>query len=376
MNRAKQLVTFAVPAWLLLACHSTSAGPITRQPFGTTKDGQLVEVWRLENANGLRAKITNYGATLVEMWVPDRRGRLRDVVLGFDDVSGYESEANQYFGCTTGRVANRIAKGRFSLDGLDYVLATNNPPNHLHGGEKRSLDKVVWRAEDASGPDGPAVSLSYVSPHSEEGYPGKVEIRVVYTLTHRDELRIDYYATADRRTPINLTNHAYWNLHGAGNDTILDHELIIAADQYTPTDDTLIPTGKIEPVAGTPLDFRERQTIGKRIAQLEKTAARGYDHNFVLRGPAGVLRLVAEVRDPRSGRTLEISTTEPGLQLYSGNFLNGAAGKGGRAYVKNGGLCLEAQHFPDSVNQPSFPSTILEANGLYQQTTVHRFSVR
>ncbi len=351
----------------------SGASGVVKVPFGTTGSGVAVDAWELVNAHGLRAKLSCRGATLVSLLVPDGAGGAVDVVLGFDDVSGYESDANDYFGSTIGRVANRIARGQFLLDGTKYSLAINNGPNHLHGGLQRSFDKVVWSSEDVSSAQGaPAVAFRYESPHLEEGYPGRLDVRVVYTLTEEDELRIDYEARADRRTPVNLTNHTYWNLAGAGRGTILDHEIEIAATQYTPTDETLIPIGVLAPVAATPLDLRQATRIGDRIATLRTTAALGYDHNFVLDGPSGVLRFAARLRDPKSGRSLEIDTTEPGLQFYSGNFLHGQKGKSGLVYEKNGALCLEAQHYPDSVNQPTFPSIILEPGAVYRQTTIHR----
>lgn len=362
----------------LFACAGVGLreGRIVKQPFGTTADGEPVHLYQLVNANGLEARITDYGATLVQLKVPDREGELADVVLGFEDVSGYQSEDNQYFGCTTGRVCNRIAKGRFVLEGQEYRLPVNNGPNHLHGGVARSLDKVVWQAVDASGTRGPAVRFRFTSPHMDEGYPGNLDLTVTYTLTDENELWIDYFARTDRPTPVNLTNHTYWNLHGHGKGTTLDHELKILAGRYTPTDDTLIPTGAIATVEGRPLDFQRPTAVGARIDALRPTPARGYDHNYVLFGEAGTLRVVARLYDPSSGRGFEVLTTEPGLQLYSGNFLAGQPGKGGREYVRNGGLCLETQHFPDSVNQPEFPSILLRPGEEYRTTTGYRFFTR
>ncbi len=300
---------------------------------------------------------------------------------GFDDVSGYEGEDNQYFGCTTGRVCNRIAKGKFTLDGKEYTLAANNDPNHLHGGEDKALSKQVWKAESVT--DTQAVTFSLTSPDGEEGYPGNLSMKVTYTLTDENELRIDYEATTDKATPVNLTNHAYFNLAGSGSGTVLDHELTLNADKYTPTDDTLIPTGKIESVEGTPLDFRKTHTIGERVpdkgaAQTDdcKTAPKGYDHNFVLNGKAGEQRLAARLKDPKSGRVMEIHTDQPGIQFYSGNFLKGQKGKGGKVYPFRGAICLETQHFPDSVNHDNFPNTILKPGETYKTTTVHKFSAQ
>lgn len=345
---------------------------ITMRPFGATSSGAQAMLYTLQNKAGLVARITDFGATVTELHVPDAGGESADIVLGFDDVAGYESDANQYFGCTVGRVANRIAAGRFSIGSETYTLATNNAPNHLHGGQK-GFGQRMWSAEIL---EGASIRFSYTSSDGEEGYPGALEVRVVYTLTEENELRIDYEATTDAPTPLNLTNHCYFNLAGAGAGTILGHELQIEAERYTPGDDTLIPTGELASVAGSPLDFRRVTSIGERIEALTGTPALGYDHNYVLDGTAGDLRRACRLSDPSSGRVLEIFTTEPGLQLYSGNFLMGQAGKGGLTYVHRGALCLESQHFPDSINQEGFPSTLLEPGGTYRQTTVHQFSTQ
>ena len=325
----------------------------------------------MKNKNGLIAKVSTFGATLVELHVPDRDGKLADIINGFDDVSGYEGEGNQYFGCTVGRVCNRIAKGKFSLDGKEYTLAINNDPNHLHGGNEKAICRQVWKAEVVGGKQ--AVTFSLTSPDGEEGYPGNLSMKVTYTLTDDNELRIDYEATTDQATPVNLTNHAYFNLGGAGSGTILGHELTLNSDQFTPTDDTLIPTGKIEPVAGTFLDFRTAHKIGERIPA-DDTPWKGYDHNYIVRGKAGEQRLAARVMDPNSGRVMEIHTDKPGIQFYSGNFLKEQAGKGGKKYPHRGAFCLETQHFPDSVNHANFPSTILKPGETFRTTTVHKFS--
>ena len=347
---------------------------VTSRPFGTDKHQQAVTLWTLRKGS-LEISVTDRGATLVSVMCPDRDGKVADVILGFDDVSGYESEDNQYFGCTTGRVCNRIAKGKFTLDGSPYTLAVNNGPNHLHGGAEQSLDKVLWTA-DANIVDGiPTARFRYRSPDGEEGYPGSLDIEVTYSLPSSRELRIDYQAKTDKRTPVNLTNHAYWNLSGAGDPTILDHELILDAQTYPPCDDTLIPTGQIASVADTPLDFRRARTIGEHIGPLNETAAKGYDHNYVI-NVGSTLRRAAELYDPASGRVLTIETTEPGIQFYSGNWLNGQKGKDGRSYPANSALCLETQHFPDSVNQPDFPTTILAPGEVYSSTTVHRLETR
>ena len=278
-------------------------------------------------------------------------------------------------GCTTGRVCNRIAKGIFTLDGYTYRLAVNNGPNHLHGGALRSFDKVLWTGDVRLEGDRPTARFRFLSKDGEEGYPGNLDVRVTYSLPNDHEIEIEYEATTDRATPVNLTNHAYWNLAGAGAPSILDHVLTIDAERYTPTDDTLIPTGEIALVAGTPLDFRQATEIGLRIDLLTKTAALGYDHNFVLRDASG-LRRAAVLRHPDSGRELTVLTTEPGLQFYSGNFLKGQRGKDGRTYAHRSALCLESQHFPDSVNHPRFPDTILRPGRVYRSTTVYRFARR
>ena len=344
---------------------------VETRPFGTTAAGEAATLFTLRNSAGTIARVTDFGATLVEMHVADRAGAVADVINGFDDVAGYQSDANQYFGCTTGRVCNRIARGKFSLDGETYTLATNNDPNHLHGGDVGFGQRMFT----ASVGDGASVRFTYTSPAGEEGYPGTLDVEVVYTLTDQDELRVDYAATTDAATPINLTNHAYWNLAGAGAGTILDHVLEVDAGRYTPCDDTLIPTGALATVEGTPLDFRRATRIGERIDAVTGTAALGYDHNYALDAGGGALARACRLEDPSSGRVLEIFTTEPGLQFYSGNFLKGDAGKGGRTYEHRGALCLETQHFPDSINQPAFPSTVLEPGETYRTTTVHRFSV-
>jgi aldose 1-epimerase len=363
----------AFAALSLMSCHSMEQS--NDGAFGTMASGEPARFFVLRNGRGLRAKLTDYGATLVEMWVPDRKGVLADVVLGWDSVAGYESKDNQYFGCTTGRVANRIAKWKFTLEGKTYQLARNNGPNHLHGGGPRALSRLRWNAERVASSKGDAVRFTYTSPDGEEGYPGNLAITVVYTLTEDDQLVIEYEATTDQATPVNLTNHAYWNLAGHGAATVLDHQLWIDADRYTPTDATLIPTGEFAAVAGTALDFRASKVIRADLRQVAGTAAGGYDHNFVLNGEGDRLRVAARLHEATSGRTLHILTTEPGLQFYSGNFLNGQIGKEGRIYDHRAALCLETQHFPDSVNQPTFPSTILRPGQVYRSKTMHRFSV-
>jgi aldose 1-epimerase len=358
------------------AMTSDAATRIERKPFGRTPAGEAVELFTFAREGAPTVAITNLGGHIVEVLAPDRAGRVADVTLGYRDFAGYLADTN-YFGCIVGRYANRIAKGRFTLDGKTYTLAVNNGPNSLHGGPT-GFQTRVWTPKVVTGPDGDALELTYVSKDGEEGYPGTLTAKVVYSLRKDGGLAIDYTATTDAPTVVNLTNHAYFNLAGEGEGTILGHEMQIEADAFTPVDATLIPTGKIQPVEGTPFDFRKPVAIGARIDapddQLE--AGGGYDHNFVLRGKTGELRLVARVREPKSGRVLEVLTTEPGIQFYSGNFLDGTVvGKSGKPYVRRGGFCLEAQHFPDSPNEPSFPSAVLRPGQTYRQTTVYRVTV-
>lgn len=342
---------------------------VTSEQFGTTPDGQAVQLFSLTNNQGMEVKITNYGGIITHINVPDRDGRVGDVVLGHEDLEGY-LHRSRYFGALIGRYANRIARGKFTLNGVEYSLAKNNGENHLHGGLK-GFDKVVWQPSELSA----GIELTYVSADGEEGYPGSVKATVTYTLNEANELRIEYHAVTDQDTVINLTNHSYFNL--AGRETILEHELTIDADAFTPVDKGLIPTGELRPVANTPFDFTSAKVIGSRIKddyeQLQ--FAGGYDHNFVLRSGRNGLRRAARVSDPASGRMLEVSTTQPGMQFYSGNFLDGSlVGKGGQAYRKNCAFCLETQHFPDSPNHPSFPTTVLKPREEFQQTTVFRFA--
>jgi aldose 1-epimerase len=340
---------------------------VRKSSFGHMPDGAAVDLYTLANAKGLSAKITTYGATITELHVPDRDGKSGDIVLGFDNLAQY-LKGHPFFGSTVGRVANRIAKGRFTLDGQTYALAINNGPNHLHGGLK-GFDKALWHAEPQAGA---AVKFTYVSPDSEEGYPGKLAVAVTMSLTDANELRLDYVATTDKPTPVNLTNHSYFNLAGEGN--VLAHELMLSADYHTPSDTTLIPTGEIRSVKGTPMDFTTPKPIGSRFAQL-KTNPVGYDDNYVLNGGGKGLALAARVYEPRTGRVMEVHTTQPGVQFYTANFLNGSlTGKGGMVYGQYTGFCLETQHFPDSVNQPSFPSVMLRPGQTYRHTTIHKFS--
>jgi aldose 1-epimerase len=348
---------------------------IEERGFGTTADGKAVSQYTLRNASGATIKVITYGGIITEIHVPDKDGKLDDVTLGFDSLKGYLA-GHPYFGALVGRYANRIGKGRFTLDGKEYTLATNNGPNHLHGGTK-GFDKVVWEATmHGVKTQGPYVTLHYLSRDGEEGYPGNLDLTVTYTWSDKNELTIDYTATADKPTPINLTNHAYFNLAGIHGGDILGHELMIPAEKYTPTDDTLIPTGKIEPVEGTPFDFRTQKAIGKDIAQIKADPV-GYDLNYVLNNNDQKLVLAARVTEPKTGRVMEVHTTQPGIQFYSGNFLDGSLnGKGGVAYKKHYGFCLETQHFPDSPNHPNFPSTILKPGETFKSTTRYTFSAK
>jgi len=340
--------------------------------FGKTADGTPIAIYTLSNGR-LTAKVMTFGAIITEIHAPDREGHLGDVVLGFESLDRYLA-GHPFFGAATGRFANRIAKGQFTLDGKSYQLPVNNGPNTLHGGLK-GFDKRVWTAEDASGPAGPAVRMTYLSPDGEEGFPGNLSVAITYTVTDDDALRIDYWAATDKATPINLTNHSYFNLAGPGSGTILDHEVMIDADRYTAVDETYIPTGELPPVKGTPLDFTTPTPVGSRIDQM-KGEPGGYDHNYVLKGDGKTPALAARVREPKSGRVLEMFTTEPGVQFYTGNFLDGSAKGKGAVYAKRTGFCLEAQHFPDSVHQETFPSTILRPGETYTQTTIYKFSAK
>ncbi len=371
MKRFAVPVSIVVATSLLVTSVCEAAEP---KVFGKTADGNTVHEYVLKNKNGMKAVLITRGATLTQLHVPDKDGKLADVVLGWDNVVGYESEDNQYFGCTTGRVCNRIAKGKFTLDGKDYSLAINNEPNHLHGGVKRSLDKVVWKAKSIDTKQGPGIRFNYTSPDGEEGYPGQLRAFVIYVLTDKNRLIIRYSAKTDKVTPVNLTNHSYWNLSGHGSDTVLKHELMLNADKYTPTDDTLIPNGRIESVEGTVLDFRKYHVIGDRIEELTDTAALGYDHNFVLKRGDKKLSLAAKLRDPASGRVLTVLTDQPGIQFYSGNFLKGQTGKGGKTYKHRSAICLETQHYPDSINKPYFPSIVLKPDEKYSHICIYAFS--
>lgn len=346
---------------------------IQKSDFGKTPEGLPIELYTLTNG-ALAAKITTYGALLTELHTPDKNGQTTSIVLGFDNLKQY-LDGHPYFGATTGRVANRIAKGKFTLNGKEYTLAANNGPNHLHGGLK-GFDKQIWKAGATQTPDGPSVTFTYISPDGDQGYPGTLTTAVTYTLTNKNELRIDYKATTDKPTILNLTNHSYWNLHGSGSGKdILDHVLTLNADKLTAVDDTLIPTGKLDAVKGTIYDFTSPKAIGKDIAKTPGTP-NGYDHNYVLNGKTGELKLAAKVSDPDTGRTMEVWTTEPGVQLYTGNFLDGKlTGIGGKTYAKHYAFCLETQHYPDSINHPEFPTVILNPGQTFTSTTIHKFGV-
>src|SRR5829696_1687175 len=349
---------------------------LTKQNFGKTADGQNVDLYTIRNTRGFEAKITNYGGILVSLKVPDRNGKFDDVVLGFNDFNSYIKN-DPYFGAIIGRYGNRIAKGRFTLNGVEYKLAVNNGENHLHGGIK-GFDKVVWNGVARSTKGGAEIVLTYLSKDGEEGYPGNLNVTVVYRLTN-NELRIDYSATTDKDTVTNLTHHSYFNLAGEGNGDILNHLVTINANRFVPTDAGSIPTGELTRVAGTPFDFLKATAIGARINQDDEQLkfGQGYDHTWVINGRMGVLRLAATAYEATSGRVMQVWTTEPGMQFYTGNFLNGTlTGKSGKVYQRRFGFCFETQHYPDSPNQPSFPTTTLRKGQTFKSTTIYRFSSR
>ncbi len=350
-------------------------GQITRRAFGKTKEGTPVDLFTLRNTKGAEARICNYGGLVISLKVPDRNGKFGDVVLGYDMLDGY-LKSSPYFGAIIGRYGNRIAKGKFTLNGKEYTLAINNGPNALHGGIK-GFDKVVWTPKILATPDGPALELRYLSKDAEEGFPGNLSVIAVYTLTEDNGLKLDYTATTDKDTVVNLTQHSYFNLAGKGDN--LHHEVMIKADKFTPVDSTLIPTGELRPVEGTPFDFRKSTAIGARINQDDEQLkfGKGYDHNWVINKPAGKLGIMARVYEPTSGRVLEVLSTEPGLQFYTGNFLDGTiTGKGGWVYQFRNAFCMEPQHYPDSPNHPNFPSVVLKPGQVYKHTLIYRFSVQ
>ena len=368
----------SIATLMLTATGAKAADTITRKPFGKTADGQALSLYTLTNAHGAQVQITNFGGIVTSIKVPDRRGRLGDVVLGYPSSANYQANAGgTYFGALIGRYANRIAKGKFTLDGKAYQLAINNAPNTLHGG-KVGFNLKVWTAAPVRTAHGVALALRLVSPDGDENFPGNLTVKVVYTFTDSNALQINYTATTDKDTVVNLTNHSYFNLNGAGSGTILDHRMQINADKFTPVDATSIPLGPLRSVAGTPFDFRRPTAIGARInlPGQQLLFGKGYDHNFVLNRTGAGLSLAARVYAPRTGRVLTVYTTEPGVQLYTGNFLTGALRGNGGVYIRRSAFCLETQHFPDTPNHPSYPTTTLKPGQTYRQTTLYQFSVR
>jgi aldose 1-epimerase len=373
------IVMLAASASVLLAAPATP--DTSPRPFGHMPDGREIHVYSLQNAHGFRVDIMDLGGTVVRLMVPDKNGKLADVALGFDSADPY-LKGVPYFGATIGRYGNRIANGKFTLDGKTYSLPLNDKPGgipcSLHGGTM-GFDKVLWQGTPTTVDGNPALTLKYVSPDGDQGYPGELTAEVTYSVTPKNELRIDYKATTDKPTPVNLTNHTYFNLAGEGSGTILDHELVIHAKNTTPVNAGLIPTGEIKPVAGTPFDFTKAHKIGERIGQDDQqlTFGGGYDHNWVLDNQSGKLKVAATLYEPKSGRFMEVLTDQPGLQFYSGNFLDGTlTGKSGQKYEHRGALCLETQHYPDSPNHPDFPNTILHPGETLKSTTIYRFSTK
>jgi len=358
---------------ILLFSTFAEAASVKSKLFGETTDGREVTLYELVNDNGLRATVMDYGAILVSLEVPDRNGKLADINLGFDELEPY-IKRSPMFGAVVGRYANRIENAKFIIDGVEYNVTKNAGRNHIHGGGEKRFDRVLWRGEGFQTADGVGVRFTFLSKDGDEGFPGNLSCMVTYTLTNENELKINYKATTDKPTVVNLTNHAYFNLAGAGNGDVLNHEMMINADFYTPGDKALIPTGEILSVKGTPLDFTEPKTIGARIEQL--TATRGYDHNYVLKNADGSLALAAHVYEPGSGRIMEVYTTQPGVQFYTANGMRNVLGKAGRIYQNHYGFCLETQHFPDSPNKPHFPSTILRPGEKYDSTTIFKFSTK
>jgi aldose 1-epimerase len=382
MPRANPLICLLLLLLTMAAPSASAATPsVTVAPFGQLPDGRAVSLYTLMNASGMKADITNYGGIVVRLYTPDRHGKLADIVLGYDTLADYLN-ATPYYGALIGRVGNRIAQGRFTLDGQTYTLATNNTPGnipcHLHGGNT-GFDKVLWQAEPLTRDGNAGLRLTYLSPDGEEGYPGNLTVKVTYWLGNDNSLKIEYAATTDRPTPVNLTQHSYFNLKGEGSGDILDHVLMLKASRLTPVNAGLIPTGIVMPVTGTPFDFTSPRAIGERVDAADEQIkfGGGYDHNWVLDRTTEALELAATVSEPVSGRTLEVWTTEPGLQFYCGNFLDGSgAGKRGHAYPFRSGFCLETQHYPKSPNQPGFPPIILRPGQVYATETVYRFGVR
>jgi len=376
--RLNRKLPFVFLLTLFTVAISFAQPSITRKDFGKTGDGQSVDIYTLKNANGMEARITNYGGIVVSLTAPDRRGKFADVVLGYNDLDSYMKPPFPYFGAIIGRYGNRIAKGRFTLNGVEYKLAVNNGENHLHGGIK-GFDKVVWTASRRETAAGPALVLDYESKDGEEGYPGNLDARVVYTLTNNNELKIEYTESTDKDTVVNLTHHSYFNLRGEGNGDILEHRLTLKANRFIPTDAGSIPTGEIRPVANTAFDFHFGATIGARINNDDEQLkfGNGYDHTYVINGRPGRLRQAASVYERTTGRVMDVWTTEPGVQLYTGNFLDGSiTGKSGKPYPRRSGFCLETQHYPDSPNRPNFPTTTLRKGATYHSVTIYRFSAK
>jgi len=375
-----KILSASLGAAALVGCSSFTEAPfqkgqISQRPFGQTKEGTAVTLFTLRNNNGAEAGICNYGGLVIFLKVPDRNGHFDDVVLGYDNLADYIKDT-PYFGAMIGRYGNRIAKGKFTLDGKEYTLAVNNGPNALHGGLK-GFDKVVWEPRVMATLDGPSLQLRYTSKDGEEGYPGTLTVKATYTLAEDNGLKLEFTATTDKDTVLNLTQHSYFNLAGKGD--ILNHQVMMPADKFTPVDSTLIPTGELKPVEGTPFDFRTPTAIGARIGQDDEQLkfGGGYDHNWVINKPMGQLGLMGRVYEPTTGRVLEVFSTEPGLQFYTGNFLDGKlTGKGGWVYQFRNGFCMEAQHYPDSPNQPNFPSVVLKSGEVYRNTIIFKFSVQ
>jgi len=369
------ILTLAMPMTFVARAFSAGGTVAKKEVFGTTPDGKTVDLYTLTNSHGMEVRAMTYGGIIVSLRVPDKSGKVADVVLGFDTFDGY-LDNKPYMGAIVGRYGNRIANAEFTLDGVKYTLAKNNGPNSLHGGVK-GFDKVVWDGESLANADGAGVAFTYLSKDGEEGFPGNLRVKVTYTLTEKNELIVDYHATTDKATPVNLTQHSYFNLSGEGNGDILKHEVRLNADKFTAVDDNLIPTGELRLVKGTPLDFDKSTAIGARINDnyQQLVIAKGYDHNFVINRKGDGLELAARVKDPASGRVLEVLTTQPGVQFYTGNFLDGTVtGKQGHVYKQRYGFCLETQHYPDSPNHPEFPTSILRPGQTYESRTVFKFS--
>lgn len=371
LNLCKKLIPFTSLIFCLSCAEKTPSSGVKKEEFGKTPEGETVNLYTIKNSNGVELKVSEFGAILVSLKVPDKAGNFDDIILGFDNLEGYINDAS-YQGVIAGRYANRIANGKFTLDGKEYTLATNDGKNHLHGGIK-GFGKQVWKGEEINTEEGKGVKLTYLSKDGEEGYPGNLENTVKYILNDNNELKIVLKSKTDKATPVNLTNHAYFNLKGEGNGTILEHKLQLNAKEFTPVDDGLIPTGEIKSVEGTPLDFTSLQTIGSRIGEIEEKFHGGYDHNFIIAERGDSLSMVCKVIEPESGRVMEIFATMPGAQFYSGNFLDGFEGKGGKAYNQHYAFCIEPQYYPDSPNKPNFPSCILNPGEEREVIILYKF---